>query len=468
MLTARAYLRTGRPHEAQIAIVDTLETHASLDASLTAQMLFATARIRQDDADTGIAMLVEAAGRSAGAHVSIRSEIAFCMALGHWAKREIDAAETYLAAVDPRSDIIHARALELQAWCHTARRDYRRSAEHFRLTLLRLDECRATDRAIAATAISTLAIFAAELFDPDIARFVEARAHRLDWSSGLSVQHYITLLHQAFFHEFSGNTVEAYQFAAQAREAAPTVPFEVLGWGVSSALARNAGEAFSAIVFAQRAQKLLETLDARELAGDERFSMLCVAENCAHFAPNKAAELFAGYWRLAPVDKMQSLSGDPRLTADETFIEGVIAQALDEWDRARACYRRAFEMFRAIGYVRRAVMSANALLKLGEDDELRCYINAELAGTDNYITRSFRSDDETDSIEQHPIVASLPRTQREVVVLICRGKTNKEIAALRNVGEQTVKNMLTKHVFRAFGVSNRAALVSMCLRLRGQ
>src|ERR1700676_351846 len=58
LLTARAYLRTGRPREAQNAIVETRETHTTLDAWLTAQMLEATALIRQDDADAGIALLV--------------------------------------------------------------------------------------------------------------------------------------------------------------------------------------------------------------------------------------------------------------------------------------------------------------------------------------------------------------------------------------------------------------------------
>jgi DNA-binding NarL/FixJ family response regulator len=61
-------------------------------------------------------------------------------------------------------------------------------------------------------------------------------------------------------------------------------------------------------------------------------------------------------------------------------------------------------------------------------------------------------------------VAALPRAQREVVLLICAGKTNREIAAQRLVGEQTIKNMLTKHIFPVFGVSSRAALVSECLR----
>jgi ATP/maltotriose-dependent transcriptional regulator MalT len=468
LLTARAYLRTGRPHEARVAILQSLETHSTLDASLTAQMLLASAHIRGGDPDTGIAILTDTTTLSPNAHVAVRSEIAFTFALAHWAKRDIDRAESYLAQVDPGSDIIHARALELQAWCQTARRDYRRSAECFRLTLLRLDECQARDRAIAATALSTLAIYSAELFDRDLARFVDQRAAQMDWSSGLTVQHYLTLSHQALFHEFAGNTVDAYHFATQAREHAPTVPFEVMGWALSSAIARNASEAYSAIVYAQRAQVLLETLDVRELSGEERFAMLTVAESCAHFAPDRAAELFAAYWGLAPVDQMLSLAGDPRLTADETLIEGTIAEHRAERDRAVRCYRKAYELFRSIGYTRRALIAAQALLKLEPADAaLREFMHDELAGTTNFMSRALAaqaSPDRLASLDRHPVIAGLPRVQREVVILICHGKTNKEIANQRNVGEQTIKNMLTKHIFPAFGVSSRAALVSEILR----
>jgi DNA-binding CsgD family transcriptional regulator/tetratricopeptide (TPR) repeat protein len=467
LLTARAYLRTGRPNEAQRAIVDTLETHTTLDAALTAQMLVASARIRQNDADTGIAILMDAAARSEGAHFAVRSEIAFSTALGYWVKRELETAETYLAQVDPRSDIIHARALELQAWCDTARRQYRRSAEGFRATLLRLDACQAHDRAITATAISTLAIYAAELFDRDMAAFVDARAGSIEWSSGLSCQRYLTLAHQALFNEFAGNTLAAYQLATQARENAPTVAFEVFGWGLSSNLARNAGEMHAATMFAQRADQLLSTLDLSSLAGEERFSLLAVAENCAHFDTARAAELCARYYGLAPVDKMHASSGDVRFVADEAFITGVVAHARGELDQARTCYRTAFKLLRDIGYVRRAAMAAHNLLRLGEDSEARAYLTAQLHGTSNFITASLAciDRDSVGGLERHPIVASLPPAQREVVALVCRGKTNREIAQARNVGEQTIKNMLTKHVFRAFGVSSRAALVSACLRI---
>ncbi len=465
LLSARAYLRTGRPREAQAAIVDTLETHATLDASLTAQMLVASARIRQDDPDTGIAILHEAASRCSGAHFAVSSEIAFATALGYWAKRDIDTAETYLAQVDPRADIIHARALELQAWCDTARANYRRSAEGFKRTLVRLDECTAHDRAIAATAICTLSIYSAELFDADLARFVDLKAEQLNWSSGLSAQHFLTLVYQALYREFAGDTLGAYQYAALARESAPTIAFEVLAWSMSAIVARNAGEPFTATLHAKRALDLLESIDGQELVGEERFALLAVAEACTHFDPQRSAQLCTRYFGLAPVDRLVSYSNDVRLTADEAFITGVVAEAAGDSKRARHCYREAFEMFAGIGYVRRAVGAGYALLQLERDEAVLHYVKTHLGATKNYISAALARDGEAqpDVLERHPIVASLPDGQREVVTLICQGKTNKEIAQLRNVGEQTIKNMLSKHIFRAFGVSNRAALVSTCL-----
>jgi DNA-binding CsgD family transcriptional regulator/tetratricopeptide (TPR) repeat protein len=464
LLRARAFLRTGRPRDAQDAIADSLQTHTTLDATLTAQMLVAQARIRQDDPDTGIAILLDAATRADDAHFAVRSEIALCTALGYWAKRDIDTAETHLRDVDPRSDIIHARALELQAWCHMARRDSYSAALAFQATLRRLDDCLASDRAITATAISTLSILSAELFDREIARFAEARAAAIDWPSGLRTQRYLTLAYLAMFYEFAGDTIAAYQFAAKACESAPTPALEAACSALSSTIAQNAGELFTAVVHARRAQTLAAGLDTRELVGEERFALLGVAECCAHFDLPAAEELFARYWGLAPIDAMLALSGDPRLVGEETFISGVIAAAKGERDRAYTCYAKAFEIFRGIDYVRRAVIAGFAMLRIADDVDVRCYVTAQLSGTSNYISAALLAQTRAPLLERHPIVAALSPGQREIVSLICSGKTNREIAAIRNVSEQTIKNVLSKRVFPAFNVSSRSALVSACLR----
>jgi diguanylate cyclase (GGDEF)-like protein len=357
----------------------------------------------------------------------------------------------------------------LQERYQAMRLDLRRTAGYFRPTLLRLDDCHAVDGA----AISALAILAAELFDRDIARFIEERARSIkqrsndiDWSAGVGACRHVILTHQALFYEFSGDTIKAFQFAVRARESAVTVPDEVFGWALNSAIARNAGEANSAIVFADRARQALDALDPRKLSPQERLAMLSVAEACAPFDPAKAGELFAGYCELTPIDTILSSSVDPCTIAYETFVAGVIAEVRGERGQARFSYREAFSMFKDLGYVRRAVISASASLHLrvADDEDLRSYISLRLAGTQNYVSKSFtRADDLIASLERHPIVAKLPRTQKELVVLLCTGKTNKEIAELREVRVQTIKNVLTKSVFPAFGVSSRAALVSVCL-----
>jgi len=465
LLSARACLRLARPREAESVLRETFNLHATVDTSATAQMLLGTARIRQGDHDGGITILETAAAGSLRAHFAIRSEIAFAIALGYWAKRDIDAAERYLARVDPNADIIHARALELAAWCQFARGEYRRSAELFIVTLLRLDNCRAHDHAIAATAISTLWILAVELFDREFARVAEQRASAMDWTSGLAMQQYLTLLHQALFAELAGNTVQAYEFAIQAREIAPTTACRAAAWSVTSIFARNAGEGCAAVVCAQRAQHLLTAQAAHDLQGEERLALLAVAESCAHFDSQSAEQFLSAYWDLAPIDSIKVISGSPSLAAEETFVAGVVAQARGDVTGAASRYHRAFEESKRIGYVRRAILAALALLKLSGDQAAQNYLVAQFHGTSNYITRYLaqRGTANLPLPEQHPIVATLPHAQREVVLLVCQGKSNKEIAALRRVGEQTIKNMLTKDVFRAFGVSSRAALVSVCL-----
>jgi DNA-binding NarL/FixJ family response regulator len=465
LLSARAYLRLARPSEAEGVILKTITLHGTSDASATAQMLLGSARINQGDADGGLAILEAAATRSTQAHFAIRSEISFATALGYWAKRDIDAAERHLSRVDCNTDIIHARALELTAWCRLARGEYRRCAEVFIATLLRLDECHAHDRAVNAAAISTLSIVAAELFDYEFAGFAHTRALAMTWTSGLIMQRYLTLLHRALFAELAGNTEEAYAFAIEARVVAPTIPCQASAWAVSSLIARNADELHAAAAYAHRARQLLETLPTRELVGEERLSMLTVAECCAQFDSAAAKRLLSTYRELDPVDKMQAISDNPCLTAEESLVAAVVAEACGDVDVAQHNYRCAFQGFERLGYTRRALVAAFALVRLTNDPSMRNYLNRRLDGTANYITRRLTASmDSASRSPRHPIVQTLPPMQKEVVVLICQGKSNREIAAIRNVGEQTIKNVLSKAIFPAFGVSSRAGLLVECLR----
>jgi DNA-binding NarL/FixJ family response regulator len=62
-------------------------------------------------------------------------------------------------------------------------------------------------------------------------------------------------------------------------------------------------------------------------------------------------------------------------------------------------------------------------------------------------------------------VAALPPRQGEVLALVARGATNKEIAAALGISSQTVKGHLTC-LMQSLGVQSRAALA--CLYYGGE
>jgi DNA-binding NarL/FixJ family response regulator len=55
----------------------------------------------------------------------------------------------------------------------------------------------------------------------------------------------------------------------------------------------------------------------------------------------------------------------------------------------------------------------------------------------------------------------LTRRERELVPMIAKGLTNKEIAVLLNISEQTVKNHVHRMIQKA-GASTRLGIVDRC------
>lgn len=63
------------------------------------------------------------------------------------------------------------------------------------------------------------------------------------------------------------------------------------------------------------------------------------------------------------------------------------------------------------------------------------------------------------------ILASLSDREKQVLVLIAEGMTNKEISARLTISESTVENH-THQIYKKLRVSNRAQAVAYVLRLR--
>lgn len=131
LIRTRALLRLNRTDEALNTLEKLLSALPEGDARRTAEMLLGSAHIRRGEIGRGLEILAAADAKAATAHATIRSEIALNRALGFFGRRNLNAAEGALVAVDPNSDIVFARALEYRGWIASARTDYDLAAEFF-------------------------------------------------------------------------------------------------------------------------------------------------------------------------------------------------------------------------------------------------------------------------------------------------------------------------------------------------
>ncbi|HHW13867.1 MAG TPA: response regulator transcription factor [Firmicutes bacterium] len=66
-------------------------------------------------------------------------------------------------------------------------------------------------------------------------------------------------------------------------------------------------------------------------------------------------------------------------------------------------------------------------------------------------------------VRQTPALASLTPREREILTLIAKGHSNREIARLLYVSESTVKNHISS-VYKKVGVSGRSRLVLLAIQ----
>ena len=113
VLRARALLRLRRAPEA-IALLTQRAAATERGDDAVATMLLGTAYVRGGDAERGLALLHDAARTASADDVALRSEIALGVALARYGAGDLVAAVRELERVDPGSDVVYARALELR------------------------------------------------------------------------------------------------------------------------------------------------------------------------------------------------------------------------------------------------------------------------------------------------------------------------------------------------------------------
>ncbi|MBV8369221.1 MAG: response regulator transcription factor [Candidatus Eremiobacteraeota bacterium] len=460
LLRARALLRLDSAAEALQVLSDACAVPAGSDESLTLRMLTGAAHVRAGEVERGLQILTDARRDADGAHSTIRSEIVLNVALAHYALRNLDAAEKSLRHVDTKSDIVYARALEYRGWIALTRADAEAATRLFVNALETLDRCRHYDRFLEANCIRALAHLAVDRLDRSTWSIVEERRARVDWSvNGLGQPNFwIAYCAATYALDVQGNVLRAAREARAAERGAPTAAARVQALCKRAAVARYAGEPLSATDHAEAAAELFATLKPPDLSGDDAIVPLVLAEQLANASLGDAAraalDTFSRYARKSSV---LSMTHSPYTQAFHRLVEGAVSEAAGEKRAAIRRYREAFELYATHADVRRALDAALRLTRLSADRRAAEYAQAHARklAPQSWMRKELEK-------SKTPAV-KLTAVQREVLLLICRGKSNPEIGRLRKRSLHTIRNLVSR-LFEIFEVSSREELAVECVR----
>jgi DNA-binding CsgD family transcriptional regulator len=264
-------------------------------------------------------------------------------------------------------------------------------------------------------------------------------------------------------HECAGETIEAVRMAREAEALAPTSAYRVTARCRRAELASDIGETFAQYDHVLGAREIFTSLDLASLSGEERLAPLFLAEESARIGDAIRAREYLGIYRKHELtSRMSTLVDDRRLLGYERLVEAFVARAAGNDDVAQAGLREAFRAYKPIGYRRLAVRAALGLAELTGQDYLFEYVHREtrdLAGS--YWPR--RHIQHRVQLYRDQQVRALTHVEREVLMLVCEGKSNREIAKLRGRSEQRIKNVISG-LFVAFDVKGRSKLIVECKR----
>ncbi|HEX3465730.1 MAG TPA: LuxR C-terminal-related transcriptional regulator [Candidatus Elarobacter sp.] len=461
LLKARALLRLDRTEEALRILREASTIPSGTDESITLRMLIGAARIRRGEVEDGLAILLRADDEApANLFSTLRSELALNIALAHYARRRFTDAENALDRVRPDSDIVYARALEYRGWIASVQSNGARAATMFRDALQTLESCAHYDRFLEANCIRALAHLAVERLDAQLWSTVEKHRARIDWSADGLVQprFWTAYCAAAFALEVAGNSVTAARESRLAERLAPNTGCRIEARCKRASIARSGGEWLSQHDHTESALELFEEISLSDLCGDETLAPLVLAEELAYLGrAEDARRALVVHARQQQTSAVLYISHTPATAGYRQFVEGLVADAADDRAAAIQHYREAFRIFVRIGYTRRAVLTAIRLVRATGDRKMTAYLTRMTSAVSPHSW--IRAEVETAKSKRIRLTA----VQREVLALICQGKSNPEIARLRKRSLHTVRNLVAR-LFEVFEVQSREQLAVECVR----
>jgi|GEM_PF-884531 len=421
------------------------------DEQLVAKMLTGAAYVKLGQTDRGIEILKDAHAGAAGAHPTVRADIAVNLGIARYNKRQFTQALELLAAVPEEADIVHARALLYTAWVAWGRCDYATAADGFEAALRRIDACRHYDRYVEAYALYGYALLCAELPRLKLWNEIRQRIARFDWNvSGLALPRFWLSIAASYVAELLGELDEARRCAAQAEESAPTPACRVAAWCRLAALFGPYGETAAHGFFVDKARRYYDVLGREDGLREELALPLTLAEEVVQTTAADQADALLTYYREVQAPRVKEHPDEPKLEAHLDAIEGSLHEARGDRALAQRRYAASFRRFRALGFGRSASIVAFRLARLTDDQQYRAFAEDALRDASAAYWVNERLGRNAHDVQ-------ITAAQADVLRLVARGLTNKQIAAARGISFFRARNVVAD-LLAAFGAKNRAEL----------
>ena len=476
LLRARALYRLRRFGDAVALLGPILTSFRSVDEACTARMLHASAVSQAHDAERGLALLedVALAAEALQAHAAIRGEIAYFRALAHWTRREFGAALRFaLAAESVRADVISVRATQLRGFIAVTQRRYPEALQLFRDALATYWRCRERDAFLAETIVLQIASLEVTLRSasvPGSHASAEGRRTRGVGESEpatCSLPRLQTIVLDAWLYAHDGDAANAYRRMRLATELAPNPAWRAWALAGRAAVADAFGETHAAREHAAQALELAAQVDWNATAGEERVTLLLLAEVLAATDPAAAGPVLDRYDALSgPIEPAQVISDDPRREGLEYHVRGLVARTRGDGAGARAALQRAFTIFRDCGKTWRAALALIELdLTPGPQPAGDFSLETAARLVREHVPASFlaRRLGSWTQAYGDPVAGRLTRAQREILRHLLAGEVPKEIAAATGRAYKTVRNHV-EAIEQLFGVHSVPELIVTCYR----
>lgn len=387
----------------------------------------------------------------------LRADGLYYTGLIHWMRFDNAAAQTFAESLLGSADANNrARANTLLSWIAVRRHEMAGTAKYLTLALDEAETATPRDIGILANALFALAVLCREVPLPELADRVREVAAAMPWTADLATQQFHVTRALGWIDALNGDYLGAFRQLRTASQIAPSAPWRIVSLLDRASLARSTGETAFALDQLREASDLASSVQWARTQGEERTTLLILADLSASVDPAAATTYLSEFRSLqTPVTPNLTYESDPRARAFEAYSTGLVYAQLGDREQGKKLLIDAWNIFDAFRYDWRSALTAHHLHSITGDDLWRYNAAHKISSYPrSWIARMIGENNRVPLRRE-----DLTATQLRVFNLLAEGRSTNAIAKELNRSPNTVRNHL-RDIYQILNVRGRAELLA--------